>query len=112
MLHETLHAVRDFLTVNEAADLSAQLPLLIRGMFFDGWIPAKTPAKRRSPDDFVNRVMKSFPMIHWNSLMWRSLRLSRCCVDRSAPENISRSHGQCANPCAICGCDVGCDGLS
>jgi uncharacterized protein (DUF2267 family) len=60
LLRETLHAVRDFLTVDEAADLSAQLPLLIRGIFFEGWIPAKTPASLRTVDDFLNRVMKPF----------------------------------------------------
>ena len=60
LLRETLHALRDFLTVDEAADLSAQLPLLIRGIFFEGWVPAKTPAKPRSVDDFLDRVMIPF----------------------------------------------------
>lgn len=60
LLRETLHAIRDFLTVEEAADLSAQLPLLIRGIFFDGWLPAKTPARPRSVDDFLARVMQAF----------------------------------------------------
>ncbi|MCU0904136.1 MAG: DUF2267 domain-containing protein [Tabrizicola sp.] len=60
LLRETLHAVRDFLSVDEAADLSAQLPLLIRGLFFDGWVPSKTPAKLRTVDDFLDRVMKPF----------------------------------------------------
>jgi uncharacterized protein (DUF2267 family) len=60
LLRETLHAVRDFLTVDEAADLSAQLPLLIRGIFFEGWVPANTPSKLRSVDDFHDRVMVHF----------------------------------------------------
>lgn len=60
LLRHTLHAVRDFLTVDEAADLSAQLPLLIRGIYFDGWIPSKTPAHPRSVKDFLERVMGPF----------------------------------------------------
>ena len=60
LLRETLHAIRDFLTVDEAADLSAQLPLLIRGIYFEGWNPAKTPVHPRTVDDFLNRVMQPF----------------------------------------------------
>lgn len=60
LLRETLHAIRDFLTVNEAADLSAQLPLLIRAIFFEGWVPAKAPLTPRSVDDFVERITQAF----------------------------------------------------
>jgi uncharacterized protein (DUF2267 family) len=60
LFRESLHAVRDFLTVDEAADLSAQLSVLIRGIFFEGWIPAKAPVTQRSVDDFLNRTMLAF----------------------------------------------------
>lgn len=60
LLREVLHAVRDYLSVDEAVDLSAQLPLLIRGIYFDGWVPSKTPAHPRSKEDFLERISKPF----------------------------------------------------
>ncbi len=60
LLRETLHAIRDFLTVNEAADLAAQLPVLVRGVYFDGWDPSQTPVKPRNKADLLKRVEARF----------------------------------------------------
>ena len=60
LLREVLHAVRDYLNVDEAVDLSAQLPVLIRGIYFDGWVPSKTPVHPRSKQDFLARISKPF----------------------------------------------------
>jgi uncharacterized protein (DUF2267 family) len=60
LLHETLHAIRDFLTVDEAADLAAQLPVLVRGVYFEGWKPSKTPARPRNKSNLVQRVASRF----------------------------------------------------
>lgn len=57
LLRGTLHAIRDFLTPQEAADLAAQLPLLLRGIFYEGWVPSRTPAEFRNVDDFLERAM-------------------------------------------------------
>lgn len=38
-----LHAVRDRLPVANAVHFSAQLPELLRGVFFEGWNPARVP---------------------------------------------------------------------
>jgi len=60
LLRATLHAIRDFLSVEDAAGLGAQLPLLIRGIFYEGWKPAHTPAHARSVDDFLELAMRPF----------------------------------------------------
>ena len=60
LLTETLHAVRDYLTVDEAADLAAQLPLIMRGISYTGWNPSATPVHPRSKTAFLGRVAGRF----------------------------------------------------
>lgn len=60
LLRETLHAIRDRLPVNEAVDLSAQLPTLLRGIYFEGWHPAGTPIAERNKARFVERITIAF----------------------------------------------------
>jgi uncharacterized protein (DUF2267 family) len=38
-LKAVLHALRDRLPVDEAIDFAAQFPILVRGIYFDGWGP-------------------------------------------------------------------------
>ena len=60
LLRATLHVLRDHLSVDEAAQLGAQMPVLIRGIFFEGWNPSKTPVVIRSADAFVDRLQLDF----------------------------------------------------
>ena len=53
LLRTTLRHLRDHLLVDELAQMSAQLPLLIRGFFFEGWVPKQTPIKERNVQDFI-----------------------------------------------------------
>ena len=60
LLRTTLHALRDWLNVDEAADLAAQLPILIRGIYYEGWNPSSTPVPDRGLEDFYERVQRDF----------------------------------------------------
>ncbi len=59
-LRAGLHALRDRLTVDEAAQLSAQLPLIVRGIFFEGWDPTGKPLKIRRRVEFLELVRKKY----------------------------------------------------
>lgn len=58
VLRAVLHALRDRLTVQEAADLAAQLPLLVKGIFYDGWDPSNVP-KKIHKDEFIAEIRKN-----------------------------------------------------
>ncbi len=45
VLRAWLRTIRDRLTVDGAAHAAAQLPLLLRGLFYDGWTPSHVPVK-------------------------------------------------------------------
>lgn len=60
LLRSALHAIRDNLSVDEAADLGAQLPILIRGVYYEGWNPSKTPKRLRTAEAFVEEIQKDF----------------------------------------------------
>lgn len=59
-LRATLHALRDRLTIEENAQLAAQLPLLIRGLYYAGWIPHAHISRIRHLDEFEAQI-------HWDS---------------------------------------------
>lgn len=59
-LRTVLHALRDLLSVEEAVQLGAQLPLLIRGSYYEGWKPTGKPLKERQKEKFLAHIKKAF----------------------------------------------------
>src|SRR5579871_6579069 len=56
VLGAVLRSLRDRLPAELSAHVSAELPLLVRGSYFDGWRPGRENLKSRSLADFLERV--------------------------------------------------------
>jgi len=54
----TLHAVRDRLPVELVAHFGAELPMLIRGMYYEGWHPSSARLKEAHATDFYDSVRR------------------------------------------------------
>ena len=64
-LRTVLHALRDRLTVEESVDLAAQLPMLVRGFYFEGWQPAHVPLGDRTTEQFLEHVRAGYRGDDW-----------------------------------------------
>jgi uncharacterized protein (DUF2267 family) len=79
-LRAVLHTLRDRLTVDEAADFAAQLPLLTKGIFYDGWRPATMPRKL-SVTEFSTEIAQALPFnpelkptLIASAVLWATMR--------------------------------------
>lgn len=59
-LTAVLHALRDELSVTQNAALAAQMPTLLRGIYFQGWKPSAFEPKHSSRNEFLVRVDNVF----------------------------------------------------
>jgi uncharacterized protein (DUF2267 family) len=60
-LRAVLHALRDRLTPEMAVHFGAELPMLVRGLYYEGWHMAGKPTKDRSAQEFADHVLKQLP---------------------------------------------------
>ncbi len=58
VLNIVLHKLRDRLPFEVSAHLGSQLPLLIRGVYYDQFRPADGPDKSRHAEEFIHEVGK------------------------------------------------------
>src|SRR3954470_19802671 len=56
VLRGYLQVLRDRLTIDEAAQLAAQLPHLMRGVFYEGFDPGHQPERIRDRETFLSRL--------------------------------------------------------
>jgi uncharacterized protein (DUF2267 family) len=55
-LKVTLHALRDRLSIEETAQLGAQLPTIVRGLYYEGWRPGGKQDRASSWETFMKPV--------------------------------------------------------
>lgn len=60
-LRAVLHALRDRIGAESAAHLGAQLPMLLRGLYYEGWDPTDKPTKERHAEEFLAHVAQELP---------------------------------------------------
>jgi uncharacterized protein (DUF2267 family) len=60
-LRVTLHALRDRLPPETAVEFGAQLPVLLRGFYYEGWKLSTTPHRERTLSAFLAPVGEAFP---------------------------------------------------
>jgi uncharacterized protein (DUF2267 family) len=87
VLRATLHTLRDRLTVEQNAHLAAQLPLVLRGTYFEGWQPLHM-LRIRNPDEFIDvmraRLGDTAPELR--ERCDEALRAALCVIKERIPE--------------------------
>lgn len=59
-LRTVLHTLRDHLQLNEAIHLGSELPMLIRGLYFEGWDPHSKPTREKDKTEFLKYFRRYF----------------------------------------------------
>ncbi|GAA5195478.1 DUF2267 domain-containing protein [Rugosimonospora acidiphila] len=58
-LRTVLHVLRDRLPVGESVQFAGQLPMLVRGIYYEGWDPSDVPMKM-DKEEFLARIRQEF----------------------------------------------------
>jgi uncharacterized protein (DUF2267 family) len=90
-LRTALHTLRDRLTPEEAVHLGAQLPILIRGVYYEGWKLSGKPVKERHRTEFLEHVATAFrdnPTVDPEKVMRAFFKILKRHISRGEADNV------------------------
>ncbi|KTD23770.1 Uncharacterized conserved protein (DUF2267) [Legionella lansingensis] len=64
ILRVILHSLRDKLPTELAASLASQLPLILKGVYYDGWNPSHPLNKARGFEEFIEPIASELSRIN------------------------------------------------
>ena len=90
-MRAVLHALRDRLSVEEGAQLAAQLPTLIRGIYYERWKPGAVRHLAHDVDTFLEHVAQEGRMAgetEASHAVAAVARLLRCHVSKGELDDV------------------------
>jgi uncharacterized protein (DUF2267 family) len=92
-LRAGLHVLRDRIGPANAVHLGAQLPMLLRGAYYEGWRISETPTHERHIEDYLDRIDASLPRnsgVDACEAARATFSVLSQCVDRGEAERVLR----------------------
>ena len=93
-LRKGLHVLRDRLGPVNAVHLGAQLPMLLRGAYYEGWRISETPTHERHIEEYLDHVDASLPRtpaIDGYEVAHATFTVLSHCVDPGEIEKVLRT---------------------
>lgn len=94
-LGAVLRGVRDQLPADLAAHLGSQLPLLVRGTYYNRFRPSELPNRQRSLDGFLQTIEREFEMSRPVNVRNSASAVFRSCRGTSTGARSTRSDSRC-----------------
>jgi uncharacterized protein (DUF2267 family) len=92
-LRSALHVLRDRIGPANAVHLGAQLPMLLRGAYYEGWRLADTPTHERHAAEFLDHIDANLArnsQFDAADVAQAAFRVLSECIDRGEVEKVRR----------------------